>query len=212
MPAQYNQTNLRKGNHNVTKSLLRIVMLMTLLMGLAGAGSAYAHGDGDGDLPRGSKIRALSYIDPDPRLPTANPSVNDNSSCEDPDRYDRQRLSTGSKDRNVHNDACLVKNRERVSRPVSWRTEGVGYISACPDPDLAGPETARTEDTDGDGFADECYQSAYEEANEEFHLRLNNFDDPGLQKVTFCFDSDQDGCDDASDRATDRITIKWLDN
>lgn len=75
-----------------------------------------------------------------------------------------------------------------------------------------GPETARTEDTDGDGFADECYQSAYEEANEEFHIRLNNLDDPGSQYVEFCLDRDGDGCDDVNKRVRDSISIKWLDN
>lgn len=188
-------------------------MLMTLLMGLAGVTSAYAHGsDGDGDLPRGKKLRAISYINPDLGLPTANPSVRDNSSCESPDEDDRQRLSTESKDRNVHNDACLVTRGKRVSRPVAFVSTGVGYISACPDPDLTGPETARTEDTDGDGLADVCYLSSYEEANEEFHTRLNNYDDPGRQRVTFCLDRDEDGCDDAGNRVTDNITIKWLDN
>src|SRR5680860_1014417 len=39
-------------------------------MGLAGAGSASAHGsDGDGDLPKGKKLRAISYIDPTPGCP-----------------------------------------------------------------------------------------------------------------------------------------------
>jgi len=195
-------------------------MLMTLLMGLGG--SAYAHGsdgDGGGDLPRGKRLRAISYINPDLGLPTANPSVDDDSSCESPDRDDRQRLSTATKDRNVHNDACLVRYGKRVSRPVAWISTGVGYISACPDPDdlratggQNGPETARTEDTDGDGFADECYQSAYEEANEEFHIRLNNLDDPGSQYVEFCLDRDGDGCDDVNKRVRDSISIKWLDN
>jgi len=138
--------------------------------------------------------------------------VRDNSSCESPDRDDRQRLSTASKDRNVHNDACLVTRGKKVSRPVAFVSTGVGYISACPDPDLTGPETARTEDTDGDGLADVCYLSSYEEANEEFHTRLNNYDDPGRQHVTFCYDRDEDGCDDAGNRVTDHITIKWLDN
>lgn len=188
-------------------------MLMTLLMGLAAASSAYAHGgDGDEDLPRGKRIRAISYINPDVGLPTANPSVRVNSSCASPDEDDRQRLSTASKDRNVHNDACLVKSGKRVTRPVAFVSTGVGSISACPDPDLTGPETARTEDTDGDGFADVCYLSSYEEANEEFHVRLNNYDDPGRQHVEFCLDRDEDGCEDAGDRVKDKITIKWLDN
>ena len=118
-------------------------MLMTLLMGLGG--SAYAHGsDGAGDLPRGKRLRAISYINPDLGLPTANPSVDDDSSCESPDRDDRQRLSTATKDRNVHNDACLVRYGKRVSRPVAWISTGVGYISACPDPDDLRQPVART--------------------------------------------------------------------
>lgn len=50
------------------------------------------------------------------------------------------------------------------------------------------------------------------QANEEFHIRLNNFDDPGSQYVEFCLDRDGDGCDDVNKRVRDSISIKWLDN
>lgn len=41
----------------------------------------------------------------------------------------------GSTGRNVHNDACFLdKKGNKVDGPASFYSEGVGVISACPDP------------------------------------------------------------------------------
>ena len=42
----------------------------------------------------------------------------------------------------------------------------------------------------------------------EYHARMNNFSDPGEQRVVFCYDRDQNGCSDES--LKDRIEINWV--
>lgn len=180
-----------------------------------------SHGDGYGGE---TNFRAVSYINPDIGAATANPDVAANSGCSSPDRSDTQRLSTaGTADRNVHNDACFLEGgsygsygsygsaARKVDAPATYESSGVGFISACPDPDGAGPKYALTRDRNGDGRIDFCFQSGYQEkgiaGDLEFHARLNNTTQSGTQSVVWCYDSDRDGCSD--ERAKDRITIEW---
>jgi len=114
--------------------------------------------------------------------------------------------------RNVHNDACFLDDRgNKVDGPASFQSFGVGFISACPDPDGAGPKTAKLSDTNGDGRNDLCFQSSYQERGTagdfEFHARLNNTTTTGSQKVVWCSDSDANGCGDEWNKS--RITIDW---
>ena len=165
--------------------------------------------------------RAVSYINRDTGTAFENPSVDPDSSCDAPDRLDGQRLSDPGSgnpgNRNVHNDACLFAGSELFDGPVTFRSIGVGYISACPDPDLIsapinGPKTATAHDHNGDGLADECHQSGSQlkgtDGDGEYHVRLNNSTTPGGQRVRFCYDLDQDGCSDETIR--DLIRIKWF--
>ena len=174
---------------------------------------------------------ARSYINPDTGMATENKTVNDNSSCEYPDRKDRQRLSDeGETNKNVHNDACIFTRAGKpFDGPVTFKSRGVGTISACPDPDQGtlpvqnGPKVAFTHDHNKDGRIDHCHQSGYQSkdaaGDEEYHIRLNNDSEPGKQIVTFCYDPDQNptaaqnrqpdrhGCND--EMVKDRIVIRW---
>ena len=163
-------------------------------------------------------LRARSYINPDIGAATANPDVDPGSSCGNPDRTDNQRLSDpGTANRNVHNDACFFESdgwssgSRKVDAPATYESSGVGFISACPDPDGAGPKFALTRDRNGDGMIDFCFQSGYQEkgiaGDLEFHARLNNTTTAGTQTVVWCYDPDRDGCSD--ERAKDRIQIYW---
>jgi hypothetical protein len=172
---------------------------------------------------------AVSYINPDTGAATANPDVNANSSCYAPDRYDVQKLSdAGTANRNVHNDACFLEDSRSGSSwswggssgsmaakqdaPATFQSTGVGFISACPDPDNAGPKVAITRDTNGDGRIDFCFQSGYQEkgiaGDKEFHARLNNTTTTGRQNVVWCYDPDRDGC--ADEYIKDTIKIDWV--
>lgn len=170
---------------------------------------------GNGSRSRGD-VNAVSYINPDVGAATANPDVDEDSSCESPDTDDNQMLSpAGTTSNNVHNDACLFKGRRYPGKlfdgPASFVSRGVGVINACPDPDGAGPKVARLSDDDGDGRKDRCYQSGYQmkgtAGDEEFHARLNNDTTPGDQTVTFCYDPNDDGCRDA--KRPRSIVIHW---
>ncbi len=164
-----------------------------------------------GSTGAGAKPGA-SYINPDLGLPTVNRSVNRNSECATPDQLDRQRLSTGKKDRNVHNDACLFRSGMRFDGEASFDASGAGGITACPDPDGAGFKRAITRDRNGDGEIDLCtmtgYQSTGMPGDKEYHARVNNFNDPGVQSVDFCYDPDRNGCEDETVR--DTIAVKWV--
>ena len=199
----------------------RIFATCALVFMLLGSmGSAAAHdddgdrdGDGWGGHDRDRGGRAVSYINPDTGTATANPDVNPNSSCFSPDQSDTQRLSDpGTANRNVHNDACFLDDRgNKVNGPASFQSFGVGFISACPDPDGAGPEFAILSDTNGDGRADLCFQSSYQKTGKagdfEFHARLNNTSMVGQQKVVWCSDRDRDGCGDEWNKSS--IVINW---
>ncbi len=178
-----------------------------------GAFPALAHG-GDGGYNGGGYdgVRAASYINPDNGMPTENPDVEDDSSCARPDQKDRQQLSGPGKDRNVHNDACFLDRKgQKVNGPASFQSSGVGWISACPDPDAGGPAYAELSDTNGDGRNDLCFQSSYQTTGMpgdfEFHARMNNDSKPGTQYVVWCADADRDGCRD--ERVKDDIRIQW---
>ena len=200
-----------------------IATLSVVVMGL-GTPLALAHGGGGGSgsgsygasYDRGDGrdgVRAASYINPDTGAATANPDVNGNSSCVDPDQRDEQRLSDpGTVNRNVHNDACFLgSGGQKVNGPASFQSSGAGSISACPDPDGAGREYSRLSDTNGDGRNDLCFQSSYQKTGAagdfEFHARFNNTSMAGTQYVVWCADADADGCRD--ERVKDDITIRW---
>ncbi len=206
---------------------MRRVMTMAIMavMAMSMLGSVAAHDDGndrDGDgwsggysrnRNRETRGRASSYINPDTGAATANPDVNANSSCFNPDQYDDQKLSTaGTADRNVHNDACFLDYRgNKVDGPASFQSYGVGFISACPDPDGAGPKYAVLSDTNGDGRNDLCFQSGYQQTGTagdlEFHARMNNTTTLGQQTVVWCSDANMNGCNDERNAST--IQINW---
>jgi len=95
---------------------------------------------------------------------------------------------------------------------ATFQSTGVGNISACPDPDGAGPKTAVLSETNGDGRMDRCTQSGYQSkgtvGDTEYHARLNNSSTPGTQNVQFCFDPEANGCADSN--VSSRITINWV--
>lgn len=195
----------------MAKRGVQVFTISILLMGLMGLGLVAGASTG----PTG----ASSYINPDTGSPTENPNVDPFSECETPDGYDVQRLSTGNKDRNVHNDACLFKRGKRFDTRAAFQATGVGFIAACPDPDDRtafggnnGPKTAKLKDTNGDGRADLClldgYQTTGQPGDMEYHARLNNTTRPGRQHVTFCYDPDRNGCRD--ENVKDEIEIRWV--
>lgn len=136
-----------------------IVLLATIGAMLVTAPAVMAWGGGGddggyGDYDRNRPNRAVSYSNPDTGAATTNPDVDPNSSCFSPDQYDVQQLSNvGMTNKNVHNDACFFGGRswswggyggsqEKVDGPATFESSGVGVISACPDPDNAGPKVA----------------------------------------------------------------------
>ncbi|CAN5895092.1 hypothetical protein BH24CHL4_BH24CHL4_18400 [soil metagenome] len=164
--------------------------------------------DRDDDRDRDQGGNASSYINPDTGAATENTDVDPDSSCFSPDQDDSQALSPpGTAKNNVHNDACFLDDRgDKVDGPASFESSGVGFISACPDPDGAGPKVAMLSP---DRLR--CFQSGYQEkgmaGDEEFLARLNNDSDPGQQVVVWCADANNNGCSDESNKST--ITIDW---
>lgn len=177
-------------------------------------GTAFAWGDRDRDDSRDDQRgEAASYINPDTGAATENGDVDPNSNCFRPDQHDQQRFSDpGTANRNVHNDACFLgRDGKKLDGPASFQSSGVGTISACPDPDGAGPKVAVLSDANRDGRADLCFQSGYQEKGTagdlEFHARFNNTGMAGTQYVTWCSDSDRNGCDDEWNHSS--IRIDW---
>ncbi len=193
-------------NPRISRLLTTAALAGSLLIAAAPAALAHDFGSFRG-------VEAASYINPDTGAATANPDVDPQSSCFRPDQRDNQALSdAGTANRNVHNDACFLDDRgNKVNGPASFQSRGVGFISACPDPDGAGPEFARLSDTNGDGRNDLCFQSAYQTkgiaGDFEFHARLNNTTMNGTQYVTWCADANQNGCRD--EYVKDSISIEW---
>ncbi|HEV2810817.1 MAG TPA: hypothetical protein VGV93_10540 [Acidimicrobiales bacterium] len=99
----------------------------------------------------------------------------------------------------------------KVDGPASFESRGVGFISACPDPDGAGPKVAVLSDRNGDGRNDLCFESGYQmkgmAGDLEFHARLDNTGMAGTQYVTWCSDADRDGCSD--EWSSSRVRIDW---
>ncbi len=206
----------------MVKTVTRILFLLGAMVMLIAAPSVSAWGGDDGrddDGGRGEPDQAVSYINPDTGAATQNNNIDPNSSCFNPDRYDeQQRLSDpGTTNRNVHNDACFLGGRswsgdDRVDAPATFESFGVGFISACPDPDGPGPKVAIARDTDGDGQIDFCFQSGYQETGKagdlEFHARMNNTTESGDQTVVWCYDPDKNGC--ADETIKDVINVLWV--
>ncbi len=205
--------------HNTNTRLTIAGASAVLLLASAGA-PVLAHdsgdgsyGDWDGRYDGGQRGRAASYINPDIGAPTFNADVDRGSNCYRPDQLDRQQFSDpGTTNRNVHNDACFLdRDGHKLNGPASFQSKGVGSISACPDPDGAGPEFARLSDRNGDGRNDLCFQSSFQmrgmAGDMEFHARLNNTGMAGRQTVVWCSDRDRDGCGDEWNRST--ILIDW---
>ena len=194
-----------------TQRLLVGLTAAALLIGPVSAANAY-DGWGGGSYSS-SDGRASSYINPDTGAATANNDVDPNSSCFRADQYDMQMFSpAGTATKNVHNDACFLdRNGKKLDGPASFESRGVGVISACPDPDNAGPKTASLRDKNGDGRADLCFQSGFQTkgiaGDFEFHARLNNTGMAGTQYVTWCSDKDADGCSDEWNKSS--IRIDW---
>lgn len=155
--------------------------------------------------------RAVSYINPDTDTLTANPDVDGNSSCENPNNFDTQSTSgfdDGST--SVHVAGCLLSDgnddSSRVDVTASYEASGVGGIYACPDPDGDGPKTATATDTNVDGLNDRCTLSGYEPDGLEYHARfLSGIS--GSQVVVFCADANTNGC--ADERVRSRSEINW---
>ena len=187
--------------------MARLLAVAALAAGTvaASAGSAVgAHGP----------ARASSYINRDTGMATENSDVSIPSNCASPDSADLQALSpAGTTTRNVHNDACLFAADGSVADgPATFESFGVGGISACPDPDGAGPRTAVAHDHNGDGRNEHCHLSGYQLRNapgdREYHARLNNTTTPGQQRVLFCYDVDQDGCLDEA--VVSQVAVGWV--
>ena len=191
-------------------------------MASAARPSTYGSYDGGGwDGDRNAPERAVSYINPDIGAATANPDVDPKSSCFNPDQYDTQKLSDeGTTNRNVHNDACFFGrssswsgsygDQTKVDGPASFESTGVGIISACPDPDNAGPKVAILS-----ADRKRCFQSGYQEkgmaGDNEFHARLNNTQSTGgagTQRVVWCYDPERNGCSDSRVKST--VFVNWV--
>lgn len=178
--------------------------------------------------------RAVAYINRDTGAVTENSNVTQGSSCETPDRKDRQELSDeGQSNRNVHVDACLFDtNNDAFDGTVTFQSRGRGAISACPDPDqtvavpqvMNGEKVAYVHDHNGDGRNDHCHQTGYQSkdaaGDDEYHVRVNNDSKSGRQRVIFCFDQEQDveadasgqpeghGCGNSGSKS--RVRIRWV--
>ncbi len=154
--------------------------------------------------------RAVSYISADTGLSTANPNVDSDSSCSNPDKFDTQKVSSFSDgSSNVRVAGCLLgsdDNSDRIDTTGSYETSGVGGIYACPDPDGGGPKTSRATDTDGDGLNDRCTLSGFDADTLEYQVRLLS-EVSGNQIVVFCADANANGC--ADERTRSRAEINW---
>ena len=195
------------------KKFLTIAASTTAALAMV-AGASASHGDSYSGSSS-DDLRAASYINGDAGK---NADVDPNSSCFRPDQYDMQKFSTAASgnpgDNNVHNDACFLDrdgNKRGKNIGATFRSSGTGYISACPDPDGAGPATSKLRDLNGDGRNDSCFQSSYQEkgiaGDFEYHARVNNTGMTGSQSVKWGMDRDADGRIDGRD--DDDIEVDW---
>ncbi len=196
---------------------LRAATALVVAGGAVAAGTGMAAGGATGSGPA---VRATAYVAADTSLATQNPDVDVPSNCGRPDMVDIQTLSpSGSVANNVHVDACLFTaaapagaTASDADGPATFESFGVGGVSACPDPDGAGPRTSTVHDHDGDGRNEHCHLSGYQlrgtAGDLEFHARFNNSTAAGQQRILFCLDPDQDGCLDESVRA--QVALGWV--
>lgn len=158
------------------------------VLGLVATAPAHAAGE-----------RPVAYINPDTGKETENPGVAAGSGCDNPVQGDTMSLGDeASGAGNVHVDACLFSGTERVDVQAAFEVSGVGVISGCPDADMEGPKTATK-------TGNRCLQGGFEEANSEYHVRVVSAT-AGVQTVRFCADPEGNGCGDAEDVSTVRIT------
>ncbi len=204
------------------KSKAVIIAAAVTIVTIAGATAVSAWGGGSygsdpssyGGYSYGQVRFAASYVNRDTGAATENSNINSNSNCFTPDRYDEvQQVSpAGTATKNVHNDACLLDDRgQKLDDGATYESYGVGNISACPDPDNAGPRTAVLSAGPTGKAATRCTQSGYQVKNtagdKEFHARLNSTQ-PGQQTVVWCYDNALNGCFD--DNIQDTIVINWV--
>lgn len=187
-----------------------------------GGGAAIASHDGGDSYGESTTLRAVSYMNPDTGAATEDADVDRDSNCFSPDRYDSQRLSdSGTANRNVHNDAYLFEgdgdrygdagSDRKVDAPASYDSSGVGFISACPDPDNAGPKYAIAKGRNGDGRIDVLALERLPGEGCRRRLRVprlaeqHHDDRPAVRRLVLR--PDGDGCGD--EKAKDRIVIDW---
>ena len=199
------------------KPLLVIALSAGMLATSATSALAYGSYGSYGGYNGGDGLKAASYINGDAGK---NADVDPNSSCYRPDQYDMQAFSSADSgnpgNNNVHNDACFL-DRNGVKRGqgigATFQASGTGYISACPDPDGAGPEIRILRDLNGDGRNDSCFQSSYQDnpalaaGDDEYHARVNNTGMAGSQQVQWGMDRDADGRIDGYD--VDSVKVDW---
>ena len=143
--------------------------------------------------------RPVAYVNPDTGKETENPGVPTTSECESPVQADTMALGDEATGKgNVHVDACLFAGSDRVDTKAAFETTGVGVVAACPDSDKEGPKTSTKSPS-------QCLQDGFEAANSEYHVRVVSAT-AGLQTVRFCADPEGNGCADATDVSTVRIT------
>ena len=198
--------------------LTRNLVVATLGAGaiVASATGAFAYGS-YGSYSSSSGLTTVSYINSDGGK---NADVTNPSNCFRPDQYDMQKFSSAASgtpgDSNVHNDACFLDgNGNKIGKNIgaTFVATGTGYISACPDPDGAGPAIRILRDLNGDGRNDSCFQSSYQEnpalaaGGFEYHVRVNNTGMAGAQQVQWGMDRDADGRID--DYRSDSIKVGW---
>ncbi len=201
----------------ISRSFLVAALSAGTLAASATGASAYGSYGGYDGGDGGDNFKAVSYINGDAGK---NADVDPNSSCFRPDQYDMQAFSSAASgnpgNNNVHNDACFLDDRgNKVGQGIgaSFQSSGTGYISACPDPDGAGPEFSRLRDLNGDGRNDSCFQSSYQDnpnlaaGDDEYHARVNNTGMAGDQEVKWGMDRDADGRIDSRD--DDDIKVTW---
>lgn len=128
------------------------------------------------------------------------------SDCNGTGGNDGQTVSVSSGDPgtvHIGIDACLYDPRGNdLDAPISWDSSGSGFILQCTDPDGAGPKTAVV-------TGNRCYQSGSQATGQAgdggYHLDLENASHPGRQDVTFCYDPENNGCQDARVSGSIRI-------
>jgi hypothetical protein len=71
-----------------------------------------------------------------------------------------------------------VDDGTKANDPALFQASGVGFGSACPDPDGAGSKVAVLSKTNSNDRADLCFQGGFQEGNSaddnKFYARMNN--------------------------------------